>query len=551
MVFQEKTQRSRKGRKLSDLLQTKTKQERVAQVLGTLAMCVVLLFALALAATSLFASARINPEDYSLLKIQMLRENPILNLLIVVVGVMLLAVLGKVPVTKRSNLVLGGAVLLALGLFGAMWVRSVRAFAESDGDVLIQICERLIAGDYASIAKSGEYLHYYMVRFPYQSGLLSYLEVLVRLFGTTGVYPVARLINVGLLISSYAALLLTTQRLFQNDRVTFVTIVLLCLNVQPVISCTFIYGLIPALALIIWAVYFVVRYMQTGKKRNMIPAVAVLAIAVYLRSNTWIAIVAIGIVLFLHAIQQKKLVPIGMLVLIVVACLPLPKLAQTYYENRLDTSFGDGYPKSYWMAMSLQKGWKATGWHVQDYQTMMEETYGEDVVGMDARARLDIQAGLSAFQKSPATLSTYLFEKLVSQWDEPTLLSIWISKSVNTFGEPTSLAKALYSDAFGSFYQLFTGKWIKVMYFEFAIYAVILLFKRTNEQLIFPVMILGGGVFHLIFEAKSQYVLEYLPLMLPLAAYGAVSLCSRILHPKSLKAAEEPNAQIRADGNAG
>jgi len=518
---------------MSDLVQSESKSTRIARVLSVLAMVAVLLFALALALTSLFASARINPVEYSLLKIQLLRENPLVNVLVAVVGVGLLVLLGKIPVTKRSNLILGSVVLVALGLFGAIWVRSVRAFAESDGDVLIQICERLLAGDYTSIAKSGEYLHYYMVRFPYQSGFLSYLEVLVRLFGATGVYPMARLINVGLLVSAYAALLLTTQRLFQNDRVTFVMIVLLCLNLQPLISCTFIYGLIPALALVIWAIYFVVRYMQTGKKRNMIPVVVLLAVAVYLRSNTWIAIAAIGIVLLLHAIQQKKLTPILMIAVIVITCMPLPKLAQMFYEQRLDTSFGEGYPKSYWAAMSLQKGWKATGWHVQEYQTMMEQTYGEDVAGIDARARQDVQAGIAAFQKNPGTLGTYLFEKMVSQWDEPTFLSIWISKSVNTFGEPTSLARALYSDAFGSFYELFTGKLIKVMYFGFAICAVVLLFRRTNEQLIFPIIILGGGLFHLIFEAKSQYVLEYLPLMLPLVAYGASSLGRLTVRPKA------------------
>ncbi len=533
---------------MSDLVQSDSKSTRVARVLGILAMIAVLLFALALALTSLFASARINPEDYSLLKIQLLRENPLVNLLIAAVGIGLIALLGKIPVTKRSNLILGGVVLVVLGLFGAMWVRSVRAFAESDGDVLIQICERLIAGDYASIAKSGEYLHYYMVRFPYQSGFLSYLEILVRLFGTTGVYPVARLINVGLLVSAYAALLLTTQRLFQSDRVTFVTILLLCLNLQPIISCTFIYGLIPALALVIWAIYFVVRYMQTGKKRNMIPVVVSLAIAVYLRSNTWIAIAAIGIVLLLHAIQQKKLAPIWMIVVIIAACLPLPKMAQMFYEQRLDTSFGEGYPKSYWAAMSLQKGWKATGWHVQEYQTMIEQTYGEDVAGIDMRARLDVQSGLSAFQKDPGTLGTYLLEKTVSQWDEPTFLSIWISKSVNTFGEPTSLARALYSDEFGSLFELFTGKLIKVMYFGFAICAVVLLFRRTNEQLILPIVILGGGLFHLIFEAKSQYVLEYLPLMLPLVAYGVSSLGRFVARPKKAKSAGEEKTDTPVGG---
>jgi hypothetical protein len=37
-------------------------------------------------------------------------------------------------------------------------------------------------------------------------------------------------------------------------------------------------------------------------------------------------------------------------------------------------------------------------------------------------------------------------------------------------------------------------------------------------------IILGGFVYHLIFEAKSQYVLPYFIMMVPFAAYGFYSL---------------------------
>ncbi len=61
---------------------------------------------------------------------------------------------------------------------------------------------------------------------------------------------------------------------------------------------------------------------------------------------------------------------------------------------------------------------------------------------------------------------------------------------------------------------------IKLLYFGFALGAAGLLRKRTEEQILLPLIILGGVLFHLIFEAKSQYVLEYLPLFAPIAAYG-------------------------------
>ena len=47
--------------------------------------------------------------------------------------------------------------------------------------------------------------------------------------------------------------------------------------------------------------------------------------------------------------------------------------------------------------------------------------------------------------------------------------------------------------------------------------------RRSTEQLILPVAIVGGILFHLLFEANAKYALSYLPLFLPYAAYGILT----------------------------
>ena len=39
-------------------------------------------------------------------------------------------------------------------------------------------------------------------------------------------------------------------------------------------------------------------------------------------------------------------------------------------------------------------------------------------------------------------------------------------------------------------------------------------------QLMLPVTVLGGFLYHMLFEAKSQYIYPYMLLLLPLAARG-------------------------------
>ena len=43
-----------------------------------------------------------------------------------------------------------------------------------------------------------------------------------------------------------------------------------------------------------------------------------------------------------------------------------------------------------------------------------------------------------------------------------------------------------------------------------------------------PVTILGGALYHLIFEAKAQYAYPYMVYMLPLAAVGLCVLAEKL-----------------------
>jgi len=48
--------------------------------------------------------------------------------------------------------------------------------------------------------------------------------------------------------------------------------------------------------------------------------------------------------------------------------------------------------------------------------------------------------------------------------------------------------------------------------------------KRRTVLLILPVTVLGGFLYHMIFEAKSQYIFVYAMYLIPLAALGLAVL---------------------------
>ena len=52
--------------------------------------------------------------------------------------------------------------------------------------------------------------------------------------------------------------------------------------------------------------------------------------------------------------------------------------------------------------------------------------------------------------------------------------------------------------------------------------------KDGMAALALPVTILGGALYHLIFEAKAQYAYPYMVYMLPLAAVGLCALAEKL-----------------------
>jgi hypothetical protein len=165
-------------------------------------------------------------------------------------------------------------------------------------------------GDRSILRNPTGYEHFYFVRFPFQFGFLSVLELSVRLFGEMNTMALMPVFNVALLISGYAALLLTTDRLFGDARVTLLTLFWLCICPQPIFACAWIYGLIPALALTLWSVYFAVRFLRSGRIWTAGLAAVCSALAVYLKPNAWVGAAAIAIVFVLHALKTRGWKPV-------------------------------------------------------------------------------------------------------------------------------------------------------------------------------------------------------------------------------------------------
>lgn len=495
-------------------------------VLSVALLALVLAAALLLSAGSVFHSYVLDPAHYEAQHLYQIDENEITNIVVIAVGALILRWADKRwCVSARALVVCACALLFLYAAAGIVWVLSTHAIPNSDQGALLNSARLLISGDTAPFRTEGEPLHFYYLRFPFQFGALSYMEGLMRLVGYDALLKVAPVLNVIYLVAGDAAILLSVQRQFSDNNVTLLALLFLCAGLQPLFGCSLVYGTYPAFMLSMWAVYLVIRYLQDGIGWRVGLSAALLALAVLLKANAWIVVIALAIVLYLFALCRRRWLPAVWALLLCAAAMPLPKLAQAGYESRVGVSYGAGMPKTAWMAMSTQSSAMAAGWY-STYTWHLYERSGGDLAVCAELSRQDLKNNIRAFAAEPARARAFYSEKLYSQWNENTFQSVWTSRICDTTRAPGTLARAVYEGALKAPLEFICNQYVQFLYAGFLL-GVLALFwgmrgQSGRERLIFPTVLLGAVLFHLLFEAKSQYVLTYLPQFAPVAAFGVL-----------------------------
>ena len=507
------------------------RRERTADVLGALALLVALCAMLTLFLLSLFYGARIRPGQYHIMsRADIFEVNEWTSLVAFIAMVILLWQLLRLKHTRSLIFTLGITVLAAHLLVGLTWVLSLEGPPTCDAGILYDILIKMRTGakDATFLKNAGDMYRYYLVSYPFQFGFFSYTDLLFQITGETLLAPAIRVMSVLCIVSSYGAIMLLTQKIFRDEHVTLLTILLLAVCIQPLLYSAACYSQIPSFAFGIWGVYAAVNYLENRRKRNLLLAAVLLAVAVYLKPNAWIMIVAVAIAFVLDAIRARRWQSLLAVLALVLLALPAPKLIQSYYEAETGTTFGKGYPLVSWIAMSLQEGDHTTGWYDHNYNVKLKRQFGEDMAGISKQSVIDIQDGLRNITSEPGKLGVFLSEKIGTQWLEPTFMCIWATNG-GSAPVPTAtnaFSQFFYGERFDNIFR-FAMRYYLILIYGGALLSVSMLFRRrTDAALILPLIILGGVLYHVLFEAQSRYALNYLPLFAPVAAYGILALGS-------------------------
>ena len=477
-----------------------------------------------------FQTSVIDPTAYSAEKILYQTDNLALNLLFTAIFVGILFTMrrfydffAKINITALEIILVVYVVLL-----GFIWIFSVTSIPAADSANVYETARQAAKNQYTSLHDFtnfynkdfyGGYSYYNF--YPFQLGFVFICEIIFRIFGTTSSMPV-QVINVLAVGAAYLGLAKITRLLFKRKSIEFMAIFLLALCFQPIIFCTFVYGNIIGMSLGIWSCFFLIKYFRTNKWLLLIPCGILLVISTIAKYNNMIYLVAFVIMLIVHTVKEKKWQSIAFAVAICIATVGSSSLIIASYESRAGVTLANGVSQVLYFDMGLQESGRAPGWYTTTGLNLyLKNQFDDEAANKEAWEQIGQR--MEAFSDDAEYTVDFFGKKILSQWNEPTFESIWVSKvKGHEVAIKGGIGEAVYDKSLGQLLELHFGLYMRVLYLLFAI-GIYCLFisKKTNIQtILLPLVLMGGFGYHFLFEAKSQYILTYIPLIIPTAAYA-------------------------------
>ena len=515
-------------------VQTIEKQNKLEYiVVNILSLLVFVAFAY-IAIMSFIQTSVIDSANYSSEVILYQTDNVALNLLFTALFAVFAFKMNKhCDFFAKLNIKVYEICLVAfVAIIGFIWIFSVTSIPAADSYNLFETATGAAKGVYPSLHNGqpfynsdyyGGYSYYNF--YPFQLGFVFLSEIVYRIFGTSSSMPI-QVINVLCVAATYLGIARITRRLFNRLSIEFFAIILLAGCFQPILFSTFVYGNIIGMCCAVWASYFLIKYFQTNKYTALIPCGLLLVVSTLAKYNNMIYLAAFAIVLIIHTIIKKKWQSIAFALAICIATVGTSNLVIMSYESRANVELTSGVSQTLYLDMGLNESYMAPGWYnaiaLNNYKS-----HGCDAKLSSEQAWADIKSRLSTMGNDLDYAVDFFSKKILSQWNEPSYESIWISKVKSHTNELGAIGNAMYGvngqgGSLGQLFELHFNLYMQIVFVLFAcgIYFMFLNKKTNIMTVLLPLVLLGAFGYHLLFEGKSQYIFVYIPLLIPTASYA-------------------------------
>lgn len=451
-------------------------------------------------------------------------------------------------------------MLLAAGGMSLFLVLVIRGNATNDALQLDEIMQAFSRGDYSSLQEGG-----YLFVYPFQVTYVLIGQVIQALCGPSN-YLVYQLLNVVSILCNLYFLYQITWELFHDRRVCAVMQLLSMGCWFYYVFATFIYADLWSFAVQSAAFLLEIRYLNRRRLRDIIGAGICIAAATLLKTNCYVALIAMILILLMDAVRASVSEKTGKAssgnagdgnsagalilraVLIGAMFVVLTKGAQSAVN--LGTAraaeiekMPEGVPSAAYFAMGMEETEGKYGWYNgRNVGLFRDAGYDREQTVLDAKETM--KASIGEFQNSKRYLIRFYAGKFLSQWGDPTCVSMReMEETRRHTGELPKLVDSLIFGTGSRILQWGMNVTHSLIYLGLTIYLLsvagsVLRRKQklgmlakehrlrtvSEPEILLVLFLVGGMMFHQIWEASGRYTMRYYLTMLPLAAWGLCRL---------------------------
>lgn len=417
--------------------------------------------------------------------------------------------------TKKRILI---CILIIYALFNIIWAIMVNPKVVGDSVHVCNLAQTFYRGDDEQFLNNTTYagitLREYMQTYPHQILTAFVYSIFFRIIHFDSAMEILRILNIIgniLIVIALYKINIQLSKKYKTNKVLLLFLILTFISLPMLV--TYIYGDIPRLALCLFSVYFMMRYTETNKIMYPIIASICTMLAYMFRMNSLIFIIATVMYLifnlfkkFKESTKKENLLNIVIIIsYIIIAILPAT-MVKNYYFHKYNLDKSKVYPVESYFLMAMEESPRANGWYNESIAEKAihnpQEVKGEYIEKIKDR--------LNYFSQNIGYAFEFYVTKLASMWTENTYSAIQNNIVNNDYSiEKYTTILSLYQKA------------LLILMCFCSLVVILQNRKNLSLEVIFLLTIfIGGFAFHILWEAKSRYIIPYIVVLIPIASIG-------------------------------
>lgn len=442
---------------------------------------------------------------------------------------------GKENDAHRHNRIFLGLTLLTV-IMAASYVWLTQLQPGSDPAKVYGIAMQWRQGDFSSFEEEA-----YLFCYPFQSGIVLFFYFLSFLFGE-GNFVGIQLVNVVFLAVIYGLLAKLSGLFgvaagestdgFEKKRRGLQAAVYLGLFAWVPLSfyVTYLYGILPGMALSLGAVYFAQRYLAARRWRYVAAASLCMGLATVVKMNCLIYLIAIACFLVYDAISlfffvEERKWKEGAVSLFFIVCMGLgvvicTSLSNAVVERIAGQELPEGEPMVSWLVMGMQEAPLGPGGY-NGYIGNVFTEYHYDTEQITQASLEELREIVTWMSENPLDEGLpFLARKTAFQWNDPTFICLDRTRGRKADTQIPLWLKSVIEGRGSVRLSVLLNYMQTWILFGMLLYLFLRWRKGSLYELLGAVIFLGGYLFHLFWESSASYTIPYFVLLIPYAACG-------------------------------